>query len=94
MNFDLDLLEQKITSKTKAIFVSPVLGNPPNFDRLLEICEKYDIKLVGDNCDSLGSKWDGKYLNEYYISHFQIHFIQHIIYLLGRVEWFAPMMMN
>jgi len=68
LNFDLDQLETKITPKTKAIFVSPVLGNPPNFDRLLKICQKYDIKLVGDNCDSLGSKWDGKYLNEYYIA--------------------------
>lgn len=68
LNFDLDLLEQKITSKTKAIFVSPVLGNPPNIDRLLELCEKYNLKLVGDNCDSLGSKWNGKYLNEYYVA--------------------------
>jgi CDP-6-deoxy-D-xylo-4-hexulose-3-dehydrase len=68
LNFDLDQLEAKITPKTKAIFVSPVLGNPPNFDRLLEICEKHGLKLVGDNCDSLGSKWDGKYLNEYYVA--------------------------
>ncbi len=68
LNFDLDQLEKKITTRTKAIFVSPVLGNPPDFDRLLAICKKYDIKLIGDNCDSLGSKWDGKYLNEYYVA--------------------------
>ena len=68
LNFDLDQLESKITSRTKAIFVSPVLGNPPDFDRLLEICKKYNLKLIGDNCDSLGSKWEGKYLNEYYIA--------------------------
>jgi CDP-6-deoxy-D-xylo-4-hexulose-3-dehydrase len=68
LNFDLDEVEKKITNKTKAIFVSPVLGNPPNFDRLIELCKKYDIKLVGDNCDSLGSKWKGKYLNEYYVA--------------------------
>ena len=36
-------LSQKITEKTKAIFVSPVLGNPPDFDRLLAIAEKYNI---------------------------------------------------
>lgn len=68
LNFDLNLLEEKITDKTKAIFVSPVLGNPPDIDRLLEICKKYNLKLVGDNCDSLGSKWNGKYLNEYYVA--------------------------
>ncbi len=37
-------------------------------DKLIEICEKYGLKLIGDNCDSLGSKWDGKYLNEYYVA--------------------------
>jgi len=68
LNFDLGEVEKKITKKTKAIFVSPVLGNPPDFDKLIEICEKYDLKLVGDNCDSLGSKWRGKYLNEYYVA--------------------------
>jgi CDP-6-deoxy-D-xylo-4-hexulose-3-dehydrase len=68
LNFDLTKIEEKITTKTKGIFVSPVLGNPPNMDVLIEICKKYDLKLIGDNCDSLGSKWDGKYLNEYYVA--------------------------
>jgi CDP-6-deoxy-D-xylo-4-hexulose-3-dehydrase len=68
LNFDLELIEEKITPKTKAIFLSPVLGNPPNMDRLLEICEKHSIELLLDNCDSLGSTWRGKYLNEYAIA--------------------------
>jgi len=69
LNFDLDQVESKITSKTKGIFVSPVLGNPPDMDKLVEIAERYNIMLIGDNCDSLGSKWNGKYLNEYYIAY-------------------------
>jgi CDP-6-deoxy-D-xylo-4-hexulose-3-dehydrase len=68
LNFDLTKIEEKITPRTKGIFVSPVLGNPPDMDVLIEICKKYDLKLIGDNCDSLGSKWDGKYLNEYYVA--------------------------
>lgn len=68
LNFDIDLIESKITDKTKAIFVSPVLGNPPDMDRLKIICEKYDIKLIGDSCDSIGTKWDGKDLNENYVA--------------------------
>jgi CDP-6-deoxy-D-xylo-4-hexulose-3-dehydrase len=68
LNFNVDLIESKITSRTKGIFLSPVLGNPPDVDKLIEICEKYNLKLIGDNCDSLCSKWDGKYLNEYYIA--------------------------
>jgi CDP-4-dehydro-6-deoxyglucose reductase, E1 len=68
LNFDLDALETKITPRTKAIFVSPVLGNPPDMDRLLEIATKHNIQLVGDNCDSLGSKWGDEYLSEYYVA--------------------------
>jgi CDP-6-deoxy-D-xylo-4-hexulose-3-dehydrase len=68
LNFDIDQIEAKITSKTKGIFVSPVLGNPPDMDKLIALCEKYNLKLIGDNCDSLGSKWNGKYLNEYYVA--------------------------
>lgn len=69
LNFDVNQIEAKITPKTKGIFVSPVLGNPPDMDKLIELCEKYDLKLIGDNCDSLGSKWGEKYLNEYYIAY-------------------------
>ena len=69
LNFNLDQLENKITPHTKAIFISPVLGNPPDMDRLLEIATKYNLQLVGDNCDSLGSKWNDKYLSDYYIAY-------------------------
>jgi CDP-6-deoxy-D-xylo-4-hexulose-3-dehydrase len=68
LNFDLSQIESKITTKTKGIFVSPVLGNPPDMDRLKEICDKHHLKLIGDSCDSIGTKWDGKDINEYYVA--------------------------
>lgn len=68
LNFDLTMIHKKITPKTKAIFVSPVLGNPPDIDFLQLICKKNDILLILDNCDSLGSKWDGKFVNEYSVA--------------------------
>jgi CDP-4-dehydro-6-deoxyglucose reductase, E1 len=68
LNFNLDLVEQSITSSTRAIFVSPVLGNPPNFDRLIDICKTYNLQLILDNCDSLGSRWRGKQLTEYAVA--------------------------
>ncbi len=67
LNFDVNKIEEKITSKTKAVIVSPVLGNPPDMDKIIDICKRYNLVLVGDNCDSLGTKWDGKLLNEYYM---------------------------
>lgn len=68
LNFDLVELESKITEKTKGIFISPVLGNPPDMDKLIEISQKYRIELILDGCDSLGSKWNGKHLNEYAVA--------------------------
>jgi len=68
LNFDLDEVEKKITSKTRGIFISPVLGNPPDIDKLVSISKKYNIELILDNCDSLGSKWNGKELSEYSIA--------------------------
>ena len=66
LNFDLAKLVEKITPKTKAIFVSPVLGNPPDMDILKDICTKHGILLIGDNCDSLGTNYNGKLITEYY----------------------------
>jgi CDP-6-deoxy-D-xylo-4-hexulose-3-dehydrase len=66
LNFDVNKIEEKITEKTKAILVSPVLGNPPDMDFLKSLCEKHNILLIGDCCDSLGTKWNGKELGSYY----------------------------
>ena len=66
LNFDLSKIEERITDRTRAIFVSPVLGNPPDMDFLKELCERRGLVLIGDNCDSLGTRWDGKDLTEYY----------------------------
>lgn len=68
LNFDLDLIEEKITSKTVGILLSPVLGNPPDVDKLLDICKRHNLYLMLDNCDSLGSSWKGKQLTEYSIA--------------------------
>ncbi|MES2767915.1 MAG: aminotransferase class V-fold PLP-dependent enzyme [Bdellovibrionota bacterium] len=65
LNFDLKEVEKAITPNTKAIFISPVLGNAPDMDKLVEISKKHDVMLVLDGCDSLGSKWDGKELSDY-----------------------------
>jgi CDP-6-deoxy-D-xylo-4-hexulose-3-dehydrase len=66
LNFDINLLESAITDRTKAIIVSPVLGNPPDLDYIKQLCEQKGLVLLGDNCDSLGSKINGRYIHEYY----------------------------
>ena len=64
LNWNLTQIQEKITSRTKAVFSSPVLGNPYDYDKLLDICNRYNVKLIADNCDSLGSKWRGDYLTK------------------------------
>lgn len=63
LNFDLDEVHgAAMRDSCVGILVSPVLGNPPDMD----VLKSYSNNLIGDNCDSLGSKWDGRLLNEYY----------------------------
>jgi len=64
LNWDLNEIENKITPRTKAIFSSPVLGNVYDLERVKKLCDDNDIKLIADNCDSLGSKWDDNYLTD------------------------------
>ena len=68
LNFDITKIEEKITDKTRGIFISPVLGNAPDMDYLKQLCDRYNIQMIGDNCDSLGSKWDNKFLTDYYVA--------------------------
>lgn len=68
LNFNLDLIENKINNKTKAIFVSPVLGNSPDMNRIFDLCKSHHLELILDNCDSLGSKWNNEYLSKHAIT--------------------------
>jgi len=59
LNLDLDAVERVITPCAKAVFVAPVLGNPPDWDRLMGICRRHDLVLLLDDCDSLMTSWNG-----------------------------------
>lgn len=64
---DLLSLRVKVNGRPSivAILVSPVLGNPPDMDRLAELAARYGVKLLMDGCDSLGSTWRGQHLATY-----------------------------
>ncbi len=49
----------------RAILISPVLGNSPNMDELALLARRYNVKLLLDGCDSLGSTWHGEPLATY-----------------------------
>ena len=59
-NINADLIESAISKKTKAIVLAHALGNPFDLDKVTEICNKYNLWLIEDNCDALGAEFNGK----------------------------------
>ena len=59
-NIDADKIEAAIGPKTKAIMLAHSLGNPFNLDVVTALCKKYNLWLVEDCCDALGSTYRGQ----------------------------------
>ena len=59
------ILKKKIQKKTKAIMLIHVLSNSTNMDKLLKLKKKYNLILIEDTCESLGSKYKNKYLGTF-----------------------------
>lgn len=59
-NIDVSKIEAAVSSRTKAIMIAHTLGNPFNVASVQEICKKYNLWLVEDCCDALGSRYRGE----------------------------------
>jgi len=59
-NIDTMQLEKALSPKTKAIMIAHTLGNPFNIKAIKAFCDKHNLWLIEDNCDALGSTYDGK----------------------------------
>lgn len=61
-NLDTDMLEEALSSRTKAVMAAHTLGNPFDLKTVREFCNKHGLWLIEDNCDALGSIYelDGK----------------------------------
>jgi CDP-6-deoxy-D-xylo-4-hexulose-3-dehydrase len=59
-NIDISKLEEAYSPKTKAVFIAHTLGNPFNLDAVCAFTKKYNLWLIEDNCDALGSRYRGK----------------------------------
>ncbi|WP_458402461.1 lipopolysaccharide biosynthesis protein RfbH [Candidatus Avelusimicrobium sp.] len=59
-NIDATQIEKALSTKTKAIFVAHTLGNMFDMEKILSLCEKYNLWLIEDSCDALGAEWKGK----------------------------------
>ena len=67
LNIDLDHCERVLANDPdiKVITFAHVLGNPPNMDQLMELVNKYNLVLLEDCCDALGSTYKDKPLGSF-----------------------------
>ena len=59
-NMDIDAIESKITSRTKAIMVVHMYGLPVNLDKIIAIAKKYNLKIIEDAAEMHGQTYNGK----------------------------------
>lgn len=57
---DINKIEAKITTKTKAILVVHLYGIPTKMDKIGELCKKYNLRLVEDCAQSHGAFYKGR----------------------------------
>ncbi len=60
-NIDCSQLETALGPRTKAVMLAHTLGNPFDVNSVKAFCAKHNLWLLEDNCDALGSKYDGKF---------------------------------
>ena len=61
VNIDPELLEQALSPRTKAVMVAHTLGNPFDLEKVGAFCKKHGLWLIEDNCDALGSRYNGRF---------------------------------
>ncbi|MCF8009641.1 MAG: DegT/DnrJ/EryC1/StrS family aminotransferase, partial [Halanaerobiales bacterium] len=64
-NINTMKLEESITSKTKAIMPVHLYGQQANMDEIMKVAKKYDLKVIEDACQAIGSKYNGHHVAHY-----------------------------
>ena len=85
LSVDLNHLEEIFkTSKPEVLLLVSVLGLVPDMEKIVELCSKYNVILLEDTCESMGSKFKDKKLGTYgLMSSFSTYFGHHISTIEG-----------
>ncbi|MEV6446314.1 lipopolysaccharide biosynthesis protein RfbH [Amycolatopsis sp. NPDC051716] len=59
-NTTVDLVKRAIGPKTRAIIIAHTLGNPYEVTEMARLAKEHDLFLIEDNCDALGSTYEGR----------------------------------
>lgn len=60
-NIDVTRLKTALSPKTKAVILAHTLGNPFDIQAVKTFCDAHNLWLIEDNCDALGSRYQGRY---------------------------------
>jgi len=87
LSIDLGELEQIfITENPSTLLLVSILGFSPRMNEIVELCNKYDVILLEDNCESLGTEYDNKKLGNFgLMTSFSTYFGHHISTIEGGV---------
>ena len=79
LNMNVNEIESLITEKTKAIIMVDMCGQPCNYDKIREICNKHNLLLIQDAAHSIGAKYKDKKVGSYAdITCFSFHPVKNI----------------
>ena len=86
MNIDINQVKKAISKKTKGILIIPIYGNPCEMNEITKICKKKGLVLLEDTCESMGAKYNNKFLGGFGLaSSFSFYFSHHITCLEGGI---------
>ena len=60
LQIDVKKIEKKITKKTKALLIPNLIGNLPNWKKIRQIANKYNLLVIEDSADTLGATINSK----------------------------------
>ncbi|MCL1891099.1 MAG: DegT/DnrJ/EryC1/StrS family aminotransferase [Coriobacteriia bacterium] len=86
LNIDVLALESAVTKKTKAVLAVNLLGNPCDFDAIQKVCDRHNLMLIEDNCESMGAEYNEKKAGTFGVAGtFSSFFSHHICTMEGGV---------
>ncbi len=86
-NIDLDQVEEQAKREdVKGLMLIHTYGLSANMERVLDICQKNNITLIEDTCESMGANWGSQYSGSFgVVSTFSTYFSHHICTLEGGI---------
>ncbi len=65
LNIDANKIEAAITARTKAIMVVHVFGRPSPMREIVEIAERYNLKIIEDACEAIGAEYENRKIGSF-----------------------------